>query len=1233
MRKASHNTRQDSMESSDKQVKRVLRIGKYEVVHHIATGGMGAVYKALDTDLNRPVALKVLSTETAAKPTMLKRFRQEARNAAKLRHENIVAVYEFGEYAGTHFLALEYVEGKDLHAHVSRKGKLDAEEARQIVIQAAMALDHAHSHGIVHRDIKPSNLMVTQKDGNLLIKLTDFGLARQVDDDEFKVTREGTTIGTVDYMAPEQARRSQAADVRSDIYSLGCTLFHMLSGRCPFPSGTLPERIMQHLEVEPPEIRTLNASVSEGLAIILRRMLAKKPAERYQTPLDLLKDLETPERLQDYQSKNEQLRNLAELAAEVKPIKKHAPPVAEADGKERRAKAPIPWAKRPAHLRRKRGEQEASETPNPWPVWWPIAACLGLALIVGGILLLQPWPSPPPIKDDKVQPEPPPKVATKEQGKEKEPAPKPQPPPKEPIGSKAPAYPRVPGGEKFDSVAWPREVFGPFQKIAAPVSHAKTVIVSRLAAPGQFHSIAEALAQTAGPAILEIHDNGPLFEASLPPMVGREITIRAGPGFRPLLAWEQTSASKKDTSQTAAAFLAVSEAGLILEDLDIVGKWSGLAGGEPPCFFRVQSGDFQAKGCTFSVAGKHPRGIRLVQLTGSAPALPSKPGKCRLSQCLVRGEELTPVFVDKTSAEILFDRSLLVGGSLALVQVAVVEDESVSIRLVRSTLIAAQEICRWHVAPGRASVPKLQCLAWDTLLGRSWPPAAASGDMIRLEGNARSMSWRAVNCVYAGWKHLLQAENRSFAAAAIDSWRAHFHYRDGDIVSEAAWPGHPIASAHLQPAKDYATLGSPVCYAATADAGMLGCVLSALPEEPPFWLQRTFERFSAAAPEPTAFDEPPPIPAPADGFYHGERIDLAKGDPGVVLKTRLQSAKPAARVVLHLVGKGKHQIEPIHVRGIERLVLYFEPVKEKDEPIALYFKPGPPGEREAMLDVVEGSLEVIGGRFILENNDLAAVSPCLLRVRGGDLYLQNSYLQGPLDKAPAAFQALIRHEPTAKLLQPTATIAWRDCVLLSARKILDARSATARIGLKNCLILALDDGLVLDPGVASQPDYMLWLDHNTVAFRKSMLALRWSPESVRGWKPVAVQARENYFLDPFADGIRESSVWRFSASALTSGRLLWQGKLNAFDAGGLQSFFAPQEHVGRGRQSIREWHRIWGTAMEQDFQMVEAAKHVKPFVVDPPAFERLALPPQFRPGDEPPGYGADLGRLGVLKRK
>ncbi len=266
-------------------------IGRYRLQSHIATGGMGIVYKARDEESHQNVALKILLPGLAQNPTTLERFRQEAVRFAKLRHENIVRLYEFGQANGIHFLALEYVDGIDLHEYISRKGQLDPEEASLVLTQAIRALAYLHQQQIIHRDVKPSNFLVTRKQNWPVIKLTDLGLAREMGDDEIRLTRAGFMVGTIDYMAPEQARDSRTADRRSDIYSLGCTLYHMVAGRPPFSEGSLPERLLQRLDQAPPDVRQFNPQLSADLAKILDHMLARNPEDRYQATEEILADL------------------------------------------------------------------------------------------------------------------------------------------------------------------------------------------------------------------------------------------------------------------------------------------------------------------------------------------------------------------------------------------------------------------------------------------------------------------------------------------------------------------------------------------------------------------------------------------------------------------------------------------------------------------------------------------------------------------------------------------------------------------------------------------------------------------------------------------------------------------------------------------------------------------------------------------------------------------------------
>jgi serine/threonine-protein kinase len=269
------------------------RIGPFVLEEAIGVGGMGAVFRALDQRLDRQVALKTLPTEQANDSEVVQRFYQEARAAARLDHENIARVYEIGHDAPHHYIAFEYIDGTTIRHRVEAHGPLPVAEAINYTLQIASALVHAVDRGVVHRDIKPSNIIVTRHGR---AKLVDMGLARRFErgaacDDG--LTQSNMTLGTFDYISPEQARDPRDVDVRSDLYSLGCTLFYMLAGRPPFPDGTVLQKLLQHQEEPAPDIRSINPQVPADLASMLLKLMAKAPDRRYQTPEQLVRELLT----------------------------------------------------------------------------------------------------------------------------------------------------------------------------------------------------------------------------------------------------------------------------------------------------------------------------------------------------------------------------------------------------------------------------------------------------------------------------------------------------------------------------------------------------------------------------------------------------------------------------------------------------------------------------------------------------------------------------------------------------------------------------------------------------------------------------------------------------------------------------------------------------------------------------------------------------------------------------
>jgi eukaryotic-like serine/threonine-protein kinase len=265
------------------------RLGHFLIEAMIGSGGMGAVFRALDERLDRVVALKVLSPSLSRDQASVQRFVNEARAAARLDHDNIARVYFVGEDEGLHFIAHEFVAGRNVRDLIRAEGPLSARQAVNYTLQIASALRHTSAAGVVHRDIKPSNLIVTPRGR---VKLVDLGLAKKVASETFgDLTIAGTTLGTFDYISPEQAKDPRNVDVRSDIYSLGCTVYHMLTGEPPYPEGTVLQKLLDHQAKDIPDPSVKNPHTPPQISAIVRRMMAPEPRDRYATPDDLILDL------------------------------------------------------------------------------------------------------------------------------------------------------------------------------------------------------------------------------------------------------------------------------------------------------------------------------------------------------------------------------------------------------------------------------------------------------------------------------------------------------------------------------------------------------------------------------------------------------------------------------------------------------------------------------------------------------------------------------------------------------------------------------------------------------------------------------------------------------------------------------------------------------------------------------------------------------------------------------
>ncbi len=290
------------------------QLGQYQILEQLGAGGMGLVFKAMHSAMQRTVALKVIAPQLTQDPQTRARFQREVRSAARLNHPNVVVAHDAAEALGLWFLVMEYVPGIDAAHLCQRYGRPPVALACEITRQAALGLQHAHELGMVHRDIKPANLIVAAAVGGShsvsgmfptgwpnppLVKILDFGLARLAAGNQeavlssaSDVTRQGSVLGTPAYMAPEQARDSRLVDIRSDIYSLGCTLYALLAGRPPFVCPTAFETIAMHMSQPPEPLSRHCPMVPARLEQVILRALAKDPANRYATPMEFANALQ-----------------------------------------------------------------------------------------------------------------------------------------------------------------------------------------------------------------------------------------------------------------------------------------------------------------------------------------------------------------------------------------------------------------------------------------------------------------------------------------------------------------------------------------------------------------------------------------------------------------------------------------------------------------------------------------------------------------------------------------------------------------------------------------------------------------------------------------------------------------------------------------------------------------------------------------------------------------------------
>lgn len=1259
---------------SSKKPSRNIVLGKYEVIKHLATGGMGAVYKARNTETDELFALKVLPPETATRPPMIERFRREAMAASKLKHPNIVRVYEFSKVKSTYYMVMELVDGIDLLEYVRKKGKLSHKEARLIVFQAVKALDQAHREGLVHRDIKPSNFLLTNKDGKRLVKLTDFGLARDLDERQYQITQAGNTVGTVDYVSPEQARDSHKADIRSDIYSLGCTFFHLLAGRAPFAEGGLTERLYKHVEEPPPDIRTFCPDIPVALERILYRMLEKDPADRYQTPQDLLSALAGEKSAMNISTDVlQELADQEDLEEEIPEETMESlstPKTLEEDLLEEIAPDDE--------------EEEESEAGLFSSKAVKCAVAAGAILVLGALALAfsggKKKPENPSVAKkndrgerirrsednwevpDKKPDKTPPKTTDPVKPENKTPEQRPR--------SKWPAL--VPAALELDPDKVRGEFFAGWNAPPDP-EEAPVYRVSRqpegerrFATIQDAHQAWKKDHPQAKTFHLEIADNGPLHVTSLN-LENVNLTLRGAENYRPLLVWDL-----QREPESVSAFLRCVGGSLDLKNLDVVLRLGTRDKPRPLSLLDVQNGNLTAVDCTFSITGSSTHRVTLAHINGTAQA----PPKAHLKRCFARGHPLVAVQASVPGSDVLIEDCLIVAGDHPQINVMADDAHNTQVRLLRDTVVAHEQFLKVEVAGGFASFPYLNCQLWDCLISRAGRQAGGSMVQIPEGSRLRNVQWRAWNCLYAGWSKLLDAEV-SIPVQDWSKWSSHWKVPPVDQANAQGWPVFRPADYGEILRNDLRTdrdEGAPVGFAATSHLETIGCQVQKLPKGHEQW-EQIVEGYPLPASHTSLNGERPAIPQVKQGVYPGEAIDVSTTDVGARLAWIQEQGYPLhKRIVLHLYQSNVNKnvpTSPIQIKGSD-LVLYLDQVKHELNPLKPPIpdpnQPFDPGidpasadggtrpkdkpkfvmkrlhlvvnsrksrKKAAMIEVVDGNLEIIGGIVRTPDYSTALIPPNVLRCVRGDLRLCDTVIQGPVYDPPLIFQRLITFEGSSAKESGTRPGKEHEClieksILASPRDGIEVNGADVMVRMKGALLACGQDVIHFVPGAVTNRKMHNYLDLNrsTLAGGRSIFHVEQAMDLSWLLSRMRWQTRRSVFVHPFA---QKGNLLLINGQALSRGQLDWRSENDIFDA--RWKSLLPERGLLENEKLSSCWAHLWGPESLQ--KPILHLPFKGEFQPEKWVLSDVAIPaaPRGSPSVDPTTYGADLSALGLTRSK
>ena len=1132
-------------------------IGKYRIERRLGEGGMGTVYLALDSELKRHVALKLLRQERAGNPTLVKRFQAEAKTAAALKHKNVVAVYEAGQVDGFTFIAMEYVDGIDVHDLVQRREVIPVRRSISIIKQVASALQHAYERGVVHRDIKPSNLLI-QRDGT--VKLADLGLARIIDESsDAGITRDGTTVGTVDYMSPEQARNSRSADTRSDIYSLGCAWYHMLTGEPPYADGGLTQRLRLHAEGKPPDPRDLNPKVPEGIVAILNRMMAKNPDERYPTPAEVIKELDKVSLQRDTVA-GQILSDLDERE--------------ESDGKPavkvRKNVAPLP-SRDP-----KLGKPE-SEGTVVFPMRLAGTVLTGIALLV---LVLYGWSnwmpdsSEEPVdidftgdplddRDPFAIQDGPDFDANQKQDPPPDAPPDADAPPKTPADDSSAAVTPV-GGTPVTQVEPPSVT--PGQRAQARKAYLPDWAArSSIEAGRRGLTIATvALPSAVGPnarpptvplkphldnlpkagGILVLPAAGP-YELNLAELRNHEhVVIKAGGNQRPVVFIRQ-QAGRPVTLDESIPILA-------LDGLDLFFQVADKAAPQTAVAIHAGSSDLLLRDCSLQVLGNQLANIVAIRISKSATADVTATMRLLIDRSVILGSQLTAVQVDSDHADIVIRESLIVSGIAPAIQIAQTRATAAtserSLRLIGDTIVSRSHAVELFNGLSIGDVAPTQVTAIDTvfsntaaiesaamLAARNWPLTA---------GQLHNLTWESVGSAYQGWPRLVQNRDAKVIeaiAADYTDWKSLWPIPGEEPqFHPTPWPTAEVVFSQPLDLKPFATQSLPNRLAVSLSGDRPGCHLADL-------------HVGTAAP-PTETRDIPPRPifpvALASEFENAEVIpvDLTKQDLGRFLnKTKLP---PHALIVAE--GFGRRKITPFSIT--DRAVRIEFRNKGGDAPLRLVAaakkrSSGGESSSNALMTINGGRLEIVGGVFEMSAAANRPSFDWFMDARHGGFSIEHCYVSARSNDS-ARKPGLIRWQDGTddELATPPRSGVIRDSFLVASGTVIQAQMRLRQLFVDNTILATPGTIFSLKVGGRSaNPPSSIVLQNSTLSAATNFFEISAaSPQDSRS-AALGIFADQTIFgTPPHTDSVAAAPILFADRSATAHGPVAWIGDHNGY---------------------------------------------------------------------------------------